>query len=241
MTFKHKNLDKKKRPFVKQLDRDDGHYYQAEDGSIYPSITTIKNLTDPKEWFPFWIKKIMRDNDMNEDEARIEAKRIGRASMDVGTALHQLAQDYKENKKELTKYDKKDFEIDPNELFIPLKSWLDEHVNNIYATESKMFSTELQLAGTVDWVAEVDGVLTIGDYKNSRKPKVPSEIIRNKYYEQICAYGKMFEECYGIKIKQGVIVVVSWDGKVRPFKVNLSDYESGLWDMIIKYESEVNV
>jgi len=238
MTFKHINLGKKKIPFVKQLDRDDGHYYQTEDGTIYPSITTIKNLTDPKDWFPFWIKKIMREKDMDEEEAKIEAKRIGQSSMDVGTALHQLAEDYTNNNA-LTIYNRKDFEKDPNELFIPLKKWLDEHVDNIYATESKIFNKKLQLAGTVDWVAELDGVLTIGDYKNSRKPKLPNEIIRSKHYEQICSYGQMFHECYGIKVEQGVIVVVSWDGKVRPFKVNLEDYKSSLLDMIIKYESEV--
>jgi len=239
MTFNHITLVKKK-SFIKQLNTKKGHYYQSEDGTIYPSITTIKDLTDPKDWFPYWIKKIMRDNDMNEEEANIEAKRIGESSMSVGTALHKLAEDYMCNIP-LTKFDKKDFEIDPNELFTPLKKWLDEHVNNVFTTESKMYSKQLGLAGTVDWVAELDGVVTIGDFKNSRRSKMPSDIIRNKYYEQICAYGRMFEECYGIKVKQGVIVVVSWDGKVRPFKVNLQDYESKLCDMIIKYESEINV
>lgn len=238
MTFKHVNIDKKI-PIVKEAHRDEGHYYLDEHGTEYPSITTIKNLIDPKDWFPFWIKKIMRDNNINEKEARIEAKHIGESSMKVGTELHRLAECYLNNN--LVECDPKDYEKDPNELFVPLKKWLDDHVSNIYATESKMFSKQLGLAGTVDWVAELDGVITIGDFKNSRKPKMPSDIVRNKYYEQICAYGKMFEECYGIKVKHGVIVVVSWDGKVRPFKVNLQDYESNLWDMIIKYESETNI
>lgn len=241
MTFKHVNPNKKERPFVKQLDRKDGHYYQANDGKIYPSITTVKGKVADMSWYPHWIASIMRKNpDMTEEEAKIEAKRIGHMSMDVGTALHQLAEDYKNNRK-LVQYNPGLYEKDPNELFVPLGKWLDEHVNNIYTTESKMFSKQLQLAGTVDWVAELDGVLTIGDYKNSRKYQSPGDIIKKKHYEQICAYGKMFEECYGIKVEQGVIVVISWDGRVRPFKVNLKDYESGLWDIIIKYESEVNV
>jgi len=201
MTFKHKDLSKKKRPFVKEAHRDGGHYYLDEDGIEYPSITTIKNLTDPKDWFPFWIRKIMRDNNMNEKEANIEAKRIGESSMSVGTKLHSLAEAHLNNK--IEDYNPRDYEKDPGELFIPLKKWLDEHVDSIYVTESKMYSKELQLAGTVDWVAELDGVLTIGDFKNSRKPKIPSDIIRNKYYEQIYSYGKMFEECYGIKVERG--------------------------------------
>lgn len=242
MTFDHKKLDKKKRPFVKMLDTEEGHYYQTITGEIYPSITTVKSLVDPKEWYPFWIAKIMRENpEMSEAEANIEAKRIGKASMDVGTALHKLAEDYMNNEKNPEKINGNSFEKDPNELFIPLKKFLDEHVNNIYATESKMFHKELQIAGTVDWVAELDGVLTVGDFKNSRKPKMPSDILKSGYYSQICAYGKMFEECYGIKIKQGVILVISWDGKVRPFVVKLDDHYESLLDMLIKYESKVTL
>jgi len=160
--------------------------------------------------------------------------------MEVGTELHRLAECYLNNESVMC-YDKSKYEKDPYELFTPLKQWLDEHIDNIYATESKIYNKKLGLAGTVDWVAEFDGVLTIGDFKNSRKPQIPSDIIKKKHYEQICAYGKMVEECYGIHVEQGVIVVISWDGKVRPFKVNLSDYESRLYDMIIKYESEINV
>ena len=240
MTFKHITLEKQERPFVKQLDREDGHYYQTKDGTIYPSITTIKNLTDPKTWFPFWIKKIMRDNCITEEEAKIEAKRIGDSSMKVGTALHQLAEDYM-NGGYPTVYDSKDFEKNPNTLFVPLKDWLDEHVDNVYATESKISRKELQFAGTVDWVAEVDGVLTIGDYKNARKPKMPSNILQSKYYEQATAYSIMFEECYGIKVEQIAIVVISWDGKVRMFKSKPENHLSSLYDMILKYESNVNI
>jgi len=240
MTFTHKDIGKKKRPFVKEAHRDGGHYYLDEDGNEYPSITTIKNLTDPKDWYPYWIKKIMWNNDVGEKEAKVIATQISNSSMEVGTELHRLAECYLNNDSVMC-YDKSKYEKDPYELFVPLKKWLDDHVDNIHVTESRIFNKELQLAGTVDWVAELDGVLTIGDFKNSRKPKVPSEIIRNKYYEQICAYGKMFEECYGIHIEQGVIIVISWDGKVRPFKVNLKDYESSLLDIIIKYESEIKI
>lgn len=242
MTFNHKKLDKKKRPFVKMLDTEKGHYYQTENGEVYPSITTVKDLIDPKEWYPFWIAKIMRDNpEMNEKDARIEAKRIGKASMDVGTALHKLAEDYMNNEKNPEKIDGNSFEKNPNELFIPLKKFLDEHVNNIYATESKMFHKELQIAGTVDWVAELDGVLTVGDFKNSRKPKMPSEILKSGYYSQATAYALMFQECYGIKVEQIAIVVISWDGKVRVFKSKIYDHYESLLDMLIKYESEVTL
>lgn len=242
MTFTYKKgLKKKERNFVKQLPTTEGHYYETKDGKIVPSITTVKSKVADMSWYPRWLDSIMRKNpDMSRADSKIEAKRIGHMSMDVGTALHQLAEDHINNRK-LIQYNPGLFEHDPNELFVPLGKWLDEHIDNIYATESKMYSKELEIAGTVDWVAELDGVLTIGDFKNARKYQHPGDIVKKKHYEQICAYGKMFEECYGVEIKQGVIIVISWDGRVRPFTVNLKDYESSLWDILIKYESTINI
>lgn len=243
MTFTHLNKIKIERQFVKQLDTKEGHYYELKDGTIVPSITTVKSKVADMSWYPHWIASIMRKNpNMSEEEAKIEANRIGDSSMRVGTELHRLAECYLNND-EVTCTEPFDdpYEKDPIELFDVLKTWLDEHIDNIYATESKMYSKELGLAGTVDWVAEFDGVLTIGDFKNARKYQAPGDILKKKHYEQICAYGKMFEECYGIKVEQGVIVVISWDGRVRPFKVNLKDYESGLYDILIQYESTINI
>ena len=48
----------------------------------------------------------------------------------------------------------------------------------------------------------------------------------------------MWEFCTGQKIEQGVILVISWDGVVKPFKVKLSDYESDLYKKLVLVEQK---
>lgn len=210
------------RPFVKMLDTENGHYYETENGKIYPSITTIIHAF-PNPGIERW--KATTPN----------WKEIGDNSMAVGTKLHELAENYLNNTTS-SPYMDNSFEKNPTELFEILKPHLDEHINNIHATETKLYSDVLELAGTVDLVAEYDGELSIIDFKNSRKPKTPSYMKQSKYYEQCAAYSQMWKQCTGTDVKQVVILVVSWDNKVRPFKVNVDEYMSSLWDMIIKFE-----
>ena len=48
----------------------------------------------------------------------------------------------------------------------------------------------------------------------------------------------MWEFCTGKKIKHGVILVISWDGKLKPFKVNLEDYEAKLYQKLVLVEQK---
>lgn len=218
------------RPFVKTEHTKDGHYYRTEKGALYPSITTVFKLLDNKEWYGYWVQSIMKKMDMSETEAEIECKRIGNESMEVGNKLHLLAEAYLNNKTTIVS----DQQL--NDLFTPLMDHLDEHVNNVNGTELELYSDELQLAGTADCIAQYDGVMSIIDFKNSRKPKSKSECKKKNYFQQLCAYGKMWECCTGQKIEQGVNLIISWDGKIRPYVVKLADYEEDLLDTLIKYE-----
>lgn len=224
------------RPFAKEEHTEDGHYYRTNDGKLYPSITTIFKLLDSKEWYPFWVAKVAKDMNISTKDAEIECKKIGNNSMKVGTALHKLAEKYLNNEEHFILDGGTKYETNPFDLFEPLKKHLDEHVNNIHATEAKLYSDEMELAGTVDLVAKYDGVPSVIDFKNSRKPKTPSQVKQHNYFEQICAYGKMWEFCTGQKIEQGIVIVISWDKKVRAFKINLKEHEEALWDKLLEYE-----
>lgn len=210
------------RPFVKMLDTKEGHYYETESGKVYPSITTVLH-SFPNPGIERW-----KQNTPNWEQ-------IGNNSMAVGTALHTLAEGYLNNLS-LNAQDFSNLEKDPMELFESLKPHLDEHINNIHATETKIYSDILELAGTVDLIAEYDGELSIIDFKNSRKPKLPSYVKQAKYFEQGAAYSQMWKECTGMDIKQIVIIVASWDNKIRAFKTTVDEHLSSLWDILIKYE-----
>ena len=232
MTFKHIK-HKIERPFVKTAHTDSGHYYITPDGKTYPSITTVFKLLDDKSWYPHWVNSIMKKMNMTQLEAEVECKRIGDESMIVGTDLHTMAEGYLKGSYPTT-FGK--YEVDINMLFESLRNHLDEHIDNIHGTEAELYSDEMELAGTVDCIAEYDGVLSVIDFKNSRKPKTKSECQKKDYFTQITAYAKMWEFCTGQKIEQGVILVVSWDGKVKPFIVKISDHEEELWKKLVQIE-----
>lgn len=222
--FTHIPMPEIRRPFVEQLPTEKGHYYKTESGMVYPSITTVQH-SFPNPGIEAW--KAREPN----------WEKISKSSMDVGTAMHEIAEDYLNNRPSKIYYID-EFEKSPVELFeTALKPHLDKHVNNIRATETKLYSDELRLAGTVDCVAEYDGIVSIIDFKNSRKPKTPSNLKQSGYYEQTAAYKKMWQFCTNMDVKQAVVLVVSWDNKCRPFIINPDDYLSSLWDTLIKYET----
>ena len=225
------------RPFVETAHTEEGHFYKTESGKTYPSITTVLKVLDTKEWYPFWVAKVARDEEITEAQAEIRCKEIGGNSMEMGNIVHKLAEEYLSNAT-VNKPSSKIEEIDPMDLFVPLSEQLTEHVDNVHGLEVPIYSDDLQLAGTADCIGEYDGVLSIVDFKNSRKPKTKSQCKSKDYFIQLCAYAKMWEFCTGQKIEQGVILVISWDGKVKPFKVNLSEYEADLYKKLVLVEQK---
>ena len=225
------------RPFVETAHTEEGHFYKTESGKTYPSITTVLKVLDTKEWYPFWVAKVARDEEITEAQAEIRCKEIGGNSMEMGNIVHKLAEEYLSNET-VNEPSSKIEEIDPMDLFVPLSLHLMEHVDKVHGLEVPIYSDDLQLAGTADCVGEYDGVLSIVDFKNSRKPKTKSQCKSKDYFIQLCAYGKMWEFCTGQKIEQGVILVISWDGKVKPFKVNLSEYEADLYKKLVLVEQK---
>ena len=225
------------RPFVETAHTEEGHFYKTESGKTYPSITTVFRLLDDKKWYPFWVAKVARDEEITEAQAEIRCKEIGGNSMEMGNIVHKLAEEYLSNAT-VNKPSSKIEEIDPMDLFVPLPEHLTEHVDKVQGLEVPIYSDYLQLAGTADCVGEYDGVLSIVDFKNSRKPKTKSQCKSKDYFIQLCAYGKMWEFCTGQKIEQGVILVISWDGKVKPFKVNLFEYEADLYKKLVLVEQK---
>jgi len=234
--FKHKKV-KIIRPFAKTAHTETGHYYVTNDGKTYPSITTVLKLIDAKEWYPHWVASVARKEGITEAQAEIRCKEIGESSMTVGTELHKMAENHLNNKPAYVLL-KPEPEIDMYSLWKPFSDHLNEHIGIIQGVEAQIYSDDLQLAGTSDCIAEYDGVHSIIDYKNSRKPKSKSECNKKDYFIQLCAYGKMWEFCTGQKIKQGVIIIISWDGKVRSHIVNLADYEADLMVKLVLVEQQ---
>jgi len=139
---------------------------------------------------------------LNKWRARVgheEATRISVAATTRGTSFHSSVEDYLNNRLDISSLDP--FEAD---TFENARSTLDR-IDNIRFTERGMFSMEHRIAGTVDCIAEFDGVLSIIDHKTSRAEKKESWI--ESYFLQETGYALMYEELTGIKVNQIVTII----------------------------------
>ena len=194
---------------------DGKRFYVTPDGNAYPSITTVLSLQDKpglKKW--------------REDVGEKEAKQISQESMRIGTAVHQMCEFYLSNY--IIKLKNEDKKI--VDTFNRLRFLLG-NINNIVGVEIPLFSDLLRVAGTTDCIAEYNGVLSVIDFKTSRKPK--KEVWIDDYYMQTFAYKLMFEEMTGIEIKQIVILVACVEQfEVQVFKKPAKDSDKYLTKLV---------
>lgn len=173
-------------PKLKRIDSEAGRVYQTPSGQAYPSVTSVVGLHSAK-YIQQW-----RDRVGVEEANRVSAKASKR-----GTAIHSLCEDYLLGK-------------DPQPHIADHEMWstLKPHVNridNIHCLETQMFSHKLQVAGTVDCIAEYNGKLYIIDFKTSGRVKTKDDI--HSYFMQTSAYSYMFWEHTGILITDCLIIM----------------------------------
>jgi genome maintenance exonuclease 1 len=82
--------------------------------------------------------------------------------------------------------------------------------------ETVLWSDVLGIAGRCDCIGYYDGVLSIIDYKTSRKSKNKQDI--ENYWLQTTFYALAFEEQHDVKIDQLVILMAIEDGVNAVFK-----------------------
>jgi genome maintenance exonuclease 1 len=158
-----------------------------------------------------------------------EANKISTQAATRGTAVHQLAEDYLNNKEDWSKGSM------PSNLFAfnQIKTILDKRVNNIWAQEVPLYSDKFMIAGRVDCIAEFDGELTIIDFKTSRKPK-KAEWIQN-YFLQAAFYAAAFYERTGVAIKKFAIIITVDGDDPQVFTGNTHDYLRELLEVRTEY------
>ncbi len=196
-------------PIIESAHTENGHFYSINDRK-YPSITTILH-SFPNPGIEIWKRRTPNWKDIQNESLR------------VGTELHLLIENYLGNK--ITTSD--------NKLFQTIQPELNK-IDNIQCQETYLYEPNLKVAGAVDCIAEYEGEKCIIDFKNSRKPKQEKWII--DYKLQVTAYSKMFEYCTKQKIDLGLILISNWDNTTSIFKVNISDYEDQLVDVLEQYE-----
>jgi len=171
---------------LKRITTANGRLYETPDGRAYPSVTTITGQHS-KQGIMEWRKKVGEE----------EATRISTRAANRGTRIHYLCEDYLRG----LPTNPAIFDAD---IFKSITPHLND-INNIHALESPLYSHHLEVAGTVDCVAEYKGKLAVIDFKTSSKIKDREWI--HSYFMQTAAYSVMFEEMTGIPIGRLVIII----------------------------------
>ena len=180
-TFIHHDI-----PKLERVTSPDGsRLYSTPSGRAYPSVTTVTGLHS-KQGILEWRKRV-------GDE---EANRISSRAANRGTRIHTLCENY------LLGEDVKPDMFD-QEVFGSISPLLDR-IDNIHALETPLYSDHLEVAGTVDCIAEFDGKMSVIDFKTSARIKTRDNI--HGYFMQCSAYAVAFEE--RTKIPVGRLVVI---------------------------------
>ncbi len=187
------------------------------DSGPYPSVTSVLKVDPEKEAsLELWRERI----------GHAEATKISRAAACRGNMVHLMMEHYVQNEP-----DEGHRMPDALDVARQLRQLADKHVDNIRCVEQYLWSDYLRVAGTVDLVADWDGVISIIDWKNSAKKKNSDWI--EDYFIQKAAYAVMFEECSGIPVERLVTVVGVLGGVPQVF-INKRD----AWiDKFIQYRS----
>jgi len=200
---------------------ENGRFYTTPSGQILPSITTVLSVKN-KSGLDAWRKRVGEE----------EANRIMNQAALRGTAVHQLAEDYVNNEKDWSKG------AMPANLFTfnTIKPLLDKHLNNVWIQEAPLYSEKLSVAGRVDCIAEWDGVLSIIDYKTSKRFKKREYV--ESYFIQEAAYAAMFLERTGVPIKQIVTVIAVDDSEPQVYIEKAIDHLPKFIELRKKFKEE---
>ena len=188
--------------------------YVTPRGNVYPSITSILAL-QPKPGLDKWKEKV----------GHAESAKIMKESSELGTKVHSLCESYLYNEK--LKCD----DMEAIDVFNRLRFVLG-NINNIYCLEAPLHSDILRVAGTVDCIAEYNGVLSVIDFKTSRKPKKEEWI--EDYFIQAFFYSAAFFEMTGA-IPEHIVILVAIRNEfdIQVFKKPLKEMDKYI-DKLLK-------
>ena len=172
----------------------------------FPSITSVLGAF-PKKALMEWRKRVGEE----------EANRISRTATTRGTKLHSICEKYLLNE-----------EIDYAKLMPDIRSTFHEfkpllhNISDIHFLEAPLYSSRLKVAGRVDVIAKYDGILSVVDFKTSRKEKKEEWI--EDYFIQSTFYAMCYAELTGIIAKNIVILISVDDGENQVFVKETTDY-----------------
>lgn len=151
-----------------------GKRHYMVNGNPLPSVTTVLNF-EPKPEVEKWRKRV----------GEAEANRISHAATYRGNEMHNMIESYiKTGDAQMQKYMPKNVE-----MYMWIKEKIDNHITEVYACETYLYSESLAVAGAVDNISLWDGVPSVVDWKSSTRKKKEQWI--DGYFKQESVYAYM--------------------------------------------------
>lgn len=196
------------------------HIYVTSDGKKLRSVTTMlnktKSITDKKQ-LTAWRNRVGNN----------VAEYIMKTSAIIGTETHKLNENYINMERDSCKYSLLSYAH--HRKFIPYMN----KIKNVFGVEPKLFSNEMGLAGTADWIGTYEDKITVGDFKTKRSEQ--KEEWMHDYFVQTTAYAKMWEELTGQQIEQLVILVSSEQNTIQEFISEPKNHYNSLTQRLMQF------
>jgi genome maintenance exonuclease 1 len=219
-TFLQEKVDIKESN-LKQINRKSGRVYMDEEGNEYPSITSVLSILN-KEGIMKWRERVGAE----------EANRISRQAVQKGNQVHDLLEMYVNNTYRPAARGQGDPMPHIMNLFYDIHPIIDQNLSKVYATEQRLHSKHLKVAGTADCIGVWKGKNSIIDWKTSNKWK-KKEWVTN-YFMQTAGYAIMWEELTGMPITQ-LVVCIAGDQGPQIFIEHRDNWDKELIETIDKY------
>jgi len=179
--------------------------YILPNGEVVPSVTQILNAVIAKPGLQRWANQLGLNNKSLDNESR--------ATLDIGKLLHAYIQADLEG----AVVDKRGYMPEQSDSakksFAQYLRWKDGKQIKVIKTEYVMVSEKYRYGGTIDALLEIDGELTLLDWKTSTH-------ISLDYKLQIVAYLYLLQEQNIIPSRVGVLRLPKTDGEFEYYEAD---------------------
>ncbi len=215
----------------------------------FPSVTTVLGLLDKSSALMPWavesaLKAIRAGVNEKESISRDDLEQlllnskyayqeVSGEALDVGSEVHDAIEKY-------IKYGADKLGVVRDQVgaaLIAFWDWEKEHKVKWIASEMPVVNEKMGYAGTLDAIAEVDGIVTCIDFKNAKA-------VYPEYFDQVIAYKFARESMKGSYLIEGPTGQYELDYpaiKIERVAILRLDKETGIpdWQPLDKPESEI--
>lgn len=206
----------------------DGKRWYVYNGQYYPSITTMISTTDDEgnKALKQWRTSVGHDT----------AHRITQAAAKRGTQWHTFCEQYVSRQPiawaNLT---------EPNDISYAslIGQTLNDRIDSVLASETRVVSTSLGLAGRLDMAIRLrDGRYAILDFKTGKKPKTGNRLLN--YALQATFYADALTEHWNNGIISSIVIVQLLPERILWQETEVAPYRPLLHERIAKFAEIVN-